>query len=59
MAGNKLTIQLTEDQQKQIKDATGKSIKELSIPIAATRDLSDNDLDHVSGGPIFMDKSST
>jgi hypothetical protein len=47
MAGNKLTIKLTDDQQKQIKDATGKSITELNIDVAA---LSSKDLDKIAGG---------
>ena len=50
MAGKKLTITLTAEQQKQIKDATGKSIKELNIDLASTGNLSDKDLEAVSGG---------
>lgn len=34
MAGKKLTIALTDEQQKQIKAATGKSISELNIDFA-------------------------
>ena len=49
MAG-KLTIKLTDDQQKQIKDATGKAITELSIDTAAIKKLTDKDLDQVAGG---------
>jgi len=55
MAGNKLTIKLTEDQQKQIKDATGKNASELSIDLAAVAHLSEKDLDQVAGG---IDKAS-
>jgi hypothetical protein len=50
MAGNKLTIKLTADQQKQIKDATGKSITELNVDLASTGGLSQKDLDQVAGG---------
>ena len=50
MAANKLTIKLTDDQQDQIKKATGRSITELNIDIAATGDLSKNALDNVTGG---------
>ncbi len=47
MAKNKLTIKLTEDQQKQIKDATGKSIRELNLDLD---ELSVQDLDKAAGG---------
>jgi hypothetical protein len=50
MAGNKLTIKLTGDQQKQIKDATGKSITELNIDLASAGGLSQKELDQVAGG---------
>jgi len=50
MAGNKLTIKLTDDQQKQIKNATGKSITELNIDTAAMPALTDEQLGQASGG---------
>jgi hypothetical protein len=50
MAGKKLTINLTAEQQKQIKDATGKNIKELNIDISSTGNLSEKDLEGLSGG---------
>jgi hypothetical protein len=50
VAGNKLTIKLTGDQQKQIKDATGKSITELNIDLASAGGLSEKDLDKAAGG---------
>jgi len=50
MAGTKLTIKLTEDQQNQIKNATGKSITELNIDVASISKLNEKDLDQVSGG---------
>ena len=52
MAGKKLTITLTSDQQKQIKDATGKSIRELNIDLSSPGTLSDKDLEAVSGGTV-------
>jgi hypothetical protein len=50
MAGNKLTIKLTEDQQRQIMKATGRNITELNINLAAAGNLSQQDLDNVAGG---------
>jgi hypothetical protein len=50
MAEKKLTITLTDDQQKQIKDATGKSITELNIDLDSTGDLTDLELEQVAGG---------
>jgi hypothetical protein len=53
MAGNKLTIKLTDDQQNQINNATGRSIAELNIDLAAIGSLSETDLDPVSGGIVI------
>ena len=50
MAGNKLTIKLTDDQQSQIRKATGRSITELNIDVAATGQLSEADLQRMAGG---------
>jgi hypothetical protein len=50
MAGNKLTIKLTDDQQKQIKESTGRSISELNIDLNSTGQLTSKDLDDVAGG---------
>lgn len=50
MAGNKLTIKLTDDQQKQIKETTGRSITELNIDLNQTGHLSDKELGDVAGG---------
>ena len=50
MIGKKLTIKLTDDQQKQIKSATGKSITELSIDFASAGHLTEKDLEQVAGG---------
>jgi len=48
----KLIIKLTKEQQKQIKDATGKTIAKLNIDTAATRPISDEELDQVAGGVV-------
>ena len=50
MAGNKLTIKLSDEQQKQIKDATGKSMTELNIDLSSIGSLSEQDLAKVFGG---------
>jgi hypothetical protein len=52
MAGNKLTIKLTDDQQKQIKDATGRSVSELTVGLTSKESLSEADLDKVAGGAV-------
>jgi hypothetical protein len=57
MAGSKLTIKLTDAQQDQIKQATGRSITELNIDVAATETLSEKDLERVAGG-LKLDHSS-
>jgi len=56
MAGNILTIKLTDDQQKQIRDATGKRLTELNIDVAEMSQLTENDLQRVSGG-IYVGKA--
>ena len=53
MAGNKLTIKLTDDQQNQIKSATGKSITELNIDLGSAGHLTEKDLENVAGGEMF------
>jgi hypothetical protein len=50
MAGRKLTIKLTEAQQKQIWDATRRAITELNIDVSSTNNLSQQELDTVAGG---------
>ena len=50
MAGKTLTIKLTDDQQKQIKAATGKSITEFNIDFASLGNLSEKGLEKVAGG---------
>jgi len=50
MTKDKLTIQLTDDQQKQIQEATGNKVTELNISLTGMDQLSQSDLDSVSGG---------
>lgn len=50
MAGKKLTIKLTDDQQNQIQSATGRRIAELNIDVGSTGQLSEKDLENVAGG---------
>ena len=52
LAPNILTITLTADQQKQIKDATGRSVSELRVNLTAKGSLSDTELDEVAGGAV-------
>lgn len=47
---NKLIIKLTDDQQKQIKDATGQTLTELKLNFAKSGGLKDQDLEQISGG---------
>ena len=47
---NILIVKLTGEQQKQIKDATDKTITTLSIDVAGLASLSDEDLEQVTGG---------
>jgi hypothetical protein len=59
MAGNKLTIKLTDEQQNQIKSATGRSITELNIDVGAMSQLTDKDLEKASGGVIAFERDAT
>jgi len=58
MPGNVLRIQLTDEQQKQIKDATGKSIKELNIDLAAMGSLTEKELADMVGGAVRIWKDA-
>jgi len=49
MADNKLTVKLTSEQQKQIRDTTGRNITELHIDLG-TGHLTEKELEQVSGG---------
>lgn len=50
MSGKNPTITLTAEQQKQILDATGKSITELNTDLASTGSLSEKELEQAAGG---------
>jgi len=50
MANKNLKLKLTNDQQRQIGDATGKNISELNLDLAASGHLSEKELDQVVGG---------
>jgi hypothetical protein len=58
MAGNILTINLTDEQQQQIRAATGKNISELNIDLSSTGSLSEQELDKVTGGRIYIKSGS-
>ena len=47
MTEKRLSIKLTSEQQKQVKDATGKTVTTLNIDLAS---LSDEELEQVTGG---------
>ena len=57
MAGNKLKIKLTDEQQTQIKNATGRSISELNIDLGAMGQLTDKDLETATGGVILCERN--
>jgi hypothetical protein len=50
MTEDKLTIRLTDDQQKQIQEATGKKVTALNIAGYGSSRLTDQDLDKIIGG---------
>ena len=52
MANKNLTLKLTASQQKQIKEAPGKDVSEISLKLAATGQLSGKDLEQVSAGML-------
>jgi len=56
MANKNLTIKLTDDQRKQIREATGKDISELNIELASTGHLSENNLDQAARGIFIHEK---
>lgn len=47
---SEVTIHLTEEQQKQLKDATGKDMAELSLSFDPQGQLTDSELSGVTGG---------
>ena len=56
MAGSNVTIKLNDDQQKQIREATGQTVTELSLEPVAAGPLSDQQLDGAVGGLTFTFK---
>jgi hypothetical protein len=50
MATNKLTLKLTDEQQQQIREATGQAITELTFESVAKSELSEQEMDGVVGG---------
>ena len=50
MANKNLKLKLTNDQQRQIREATGKDISELNIEVASTGQLTEKDLERVAAG---------
>jgi hypothetical protein len=50
MAIKNLKLKLTNDQQRQIREATGKDISELNIEVASTGQLTEKDLERVAAG---------
>ena len=50
MANKNLKLILTRDQQKQIREATGKSVTELNISVQAEGALGEMELEKVVGG---------
>jgi hypothetical protein len=50
MANKNLKLKLTSDQQRQIKEATGKDVSELNIGIASGGEITEDDLENVAGG---------
>jgi hypothetical protein len=49
---NKVTVPLTPEQQKLVKDATGKNISELHLAFPAEGQLSEAQLGEVHGGAV-------
>jgi hypothetical protein len=54
MTADKLTVRLTDDQQKQIQEATGKKVTVPNIDLMAADQLPQSDLDSVSGGAVGL-----
>jgi len=53
MATKNIAIKLTDDQQRQIREATGQRISEITLESMATGELSNQELDNVVGGLVF------
>ncbi len=50
MAKKTAVVMLTEDQQNKIKEATGRTVTQLTIDVDSTGGLSEQELDQVVGG---------
>ncbi|HXR17938.1 MAG TPA: hypothetical protein VN777_17220 [Terriglobales bacterium] len=50
MANKNLTLKLTNDQKRQIRETTGKDVSELNIEIASTGQITQEDLEKIAGG---------
>ena len=50
---SEVTIHLTEEQQKQLKNATGKDMAELNLSFESQGQLTDSELSGVTGGGVF------
>jgi hypothetical protein len=55
MTEDKLTIRLTDDQQRQIQEATGKKVTALNIAGYGPSALTEQDLDKVIGGTSLFE----
>jgi hypothetical protein len=49
---NKLTLELTDEQQKQIRESTGENITKVTFNLAAKGELTENQLGQVVGGAV-------
>ena len=50
MANEKFKLKLTTDQQRQIREATGTDVSELNIDLASGGEITEDDLEIVTGG---------
>jgi hypothetical protein len=50
MKKKNLKLKLTNDQQRQIRETTGKDVSELNIEIASRGQISEEDLEKIVGG---------
>lgn len=50
MANKNLKLKLTNDQQRQIREATGKDVSDLNIDLALGGEITEDDLESIAGG---------
>ena len=55
MAESNITIKLNDDQQKQIREATGKTVTGLNLGPVAAGQLSDQEPGGAVGGGMWID----